>query len=116
VLEAACSVAQPAEEAGDVGEARLGALGGVRAEWLAACAAAHAVKNTPGGVGAQDPAIVGVLEGGGDPRDRALEAGQVRVPLGQRATGHEQRPQVVERRGLRERVERVVGEREVAAG
>jgi hypothetical protein len=115
VVEAVPVLAQPGQEAGDVCEPVAGAVGRERTDRLSLRAAAEAVQDAPGRVGAQQSAVVGVIERRGDRRDRAFEAGEVRVALGQRAGGDEQRAQVDQRCGLRRDVERLVRERELAA-
>jgi hypothetical protein len=74
------------------------------------------VQDAPGRVGTQQSALLVVADLIEHPGDSVLGAGEVRVALGQRADGDQERPQVRERRGLLELVERGVRERELAAG
>ena len=70
------------EEGGGGGELRSGAGGGERAGRVVAGAAADAVQDAPGRVGAQQSALLVVVNLIEQPGDGVLGAGEVRVALG----------------------------------
>jgi hypothetical protein len=79
-------------------------------------AAAKAAQHVPDRVAPQEVLLVGVVALPDGAGNRLLQPGHVFVADGQRAGGDEDRAQVFERLGVRQFVERFVGERAVGGG